>query len=495
MLRCPKCSRTYETDAQKFCTHDGGRLVPVEDTPVDFDPNATVHGNFARFKEMGAMPKPPATPPAPPALSSPPSPVPTPVTPPVADLNKTVMGEPYVIQNPDAPTVADLVSASQDLPGVPAENDDFETQLSMRQEDLAPPPPAPAPPIPGPADEVWLDPPELEPASNFRDEQSFATIMAQPNIVSPEPPTEIPPLPSPDLPVTSESVAPVGGPSANAYASAAQAAKLEAMIQSAPPRKNRRLGLIFAAVTLVLFLFLVAAGVGGYLYWASLQKNQNANQSNSNANTDQTANTNTGNNTNVNSPGNTNTAPPTPPADLETFVNSRASLEGPLAEHYADFSFKYPKSWTLAPVTPTSSNFADVALRTGTNPAAESFAVGWYESKGTVADDRAAFDRMIDEKSAKFALGIFDYRKVSSGETTINSRDGYEFRFQGKMKAVGSPDIWGRMVFLPPGAFGETNGVTLIMYATSLSSSVRSVDDLGVKGELPVILNSFKLGQ
>lgn len=493
MLRCPKCSRTYETDAQKFCTHDGGRLMPVEETPVDFDPNATVHGNFAQFKEMGAMPKPPV---APPVVPSPPTPAPA--APPVPDLNKTVMGEPYVVQNPDAPTVADLVSASQDLLGMPEENDDFETRLSMRQADIAPPPPAPPVPpvpIPGPADEVWLEPPVADTPASFRDEQSFATIMAQPNIVSPEPPPAPAPPPLPDLPVTAESVAPAGGPSASAYASAAQAAKLEAMIHAAPPRKNRRLGLIFAAVTLVLFLFLVAVGVGGYLYWASLQQNQNVNQSNSNANGNQAANTNNGNSANVNTPANANTTPPTPPADLETFVNSRASLDGPLAEHYADFSFKYPKAWTLAPVTPNSSNFADVALRTGTNPAAESFAVGWYESKGTVADDRAAFDRMIDEKGTKFALGIFDYKKVSSGETTINSRGGYEFRFQGKLKAVGSPDIWGRMVFLPPGAFGETNGVTLIMYATSLSSSVRSVDDLGVKGELPVILNSFRLGQ
>ncbi|MEO6390945.1 MAG: hypothetical protein ABIP75_03780 [Pyrinomonadaceae bacterium] len=491
MLRCPKCSRTYETDAQKFCTHDGGRLVPVEETPVDFDPNATVHGNFAQFKEMGAMPKPPAVAPASP--SDLPPPTSTPVAPSVPDLNKTVMGEPYVIQDPDAPTVADLVSASSDLSGSPEENDDFETQLSMRQEDIAPPPSAPVVPIPGPADEVWLDPPVNDTPQSFRDEQSFATIMAQPNIVTPDfTPT---PPPSPDLLITAESVAPAGGPSANAYASAAQAAKLEALVHAAPPRKNRRLGLIFAAVTLVLILFLAAMGVGGYLYWASQQKDQNANQANTNPNSNQTVNTNNGNSTNANTPANTNTSPQTPPADLETFVNSRASLEGPLAEHYADFSFKYPQAWTLAPVTPNSANFADVALKTGSNPAAESFAVGWYESKGTVADDRAAFDRMIDEKGAKFALGIFDYQKVSSGETTINSRGGYEFRFQGKLKAVGSPDIWGRMVFLPPGAFGESNGVTLIMYATSLSSSVRSVDDLGVKGELPVILNSFKLGQ
>src|SRR5437899_162652 len=35
MKRCPKCSRNYPTDTQRFCTHDGGMLVPVEITPTE----------------------------------------------------------------------------------------------------------------------------------------------------------------------------------------------------------------------------------------------------------------------------------------------------------------------------------------------------------------------------------------------------------------------------------------------------------------------------
>src|SRR5216684_1490083 len=30
MKRCPKCNRTYSTEAQRFCTVDGEVLVPVE---------------------------------------------------------------------------------------------------------------------------------------------------------------------------------------------------------------------------------------------------------------------------------------------------------------------------------------------------------------------------------------------------------------------------------------------------------------------------------
>jgi len=30
MKRCPKCNRTYSTDTQKFCTHDGGLLFAID---------------------------------------------------------------------------------------------------------------------------------------------------------------------------------------------------------------------------------------------------------------------------------------------------------------------------------------------------------------------------------------------------------------------------------------------------------------------------------
>ena len=53
-------------------------------------------------------------------------------------------------------------------------------------------------------------------------------------------------------------------------------------------------------------------------------------------------------------------------------------------------------------------------------------------------------------------------------------------------------DIWGRIVLLP--GTGARKGATLLMLASSASSDVHGVEDLGEKGELPIILNSFRLG-
>ena len=85
---------------------------------------------------------------------------------------------------------------------------------------------------------------------------------------------------------------------------------------------------------------------------------------------------------------------------------------------------------------------------------------------------------------------------VSEGETTINGIKGYEFRFQGEAKGTEKGDVmfWGRVVFLPPGVEGKTNGIQLLMLTTSLAPELTSADDVGIKGELPIILDSFRMG-
>jgi len=58
----------------------------------------------------------------------------------------------------------------------------------------------------------------------------------------------------------------------------------------------------------------------------------------------------------------------------------------------------------------------------------------------------------------------------------------------------GDLKLWGRLIFLPP-VNGGKNGITLLMLATSLAPELKSVDDVGVKGELPMMLASFRFGK
>jgi serine/threonine protein kinase len=187
-----------------------------------------------------------------------------------------------------------------------------------------------------------------------------------------------------------------------------------------------------------------------------------------------------------------------PPAGAVQFVNSRDNLDGNLAEHYVDFSFYYPRSWRKDPNAGIAgaTNFARVERSLPPDFTQENFAVGWYSSAGSAEGDRAAFPSLAANLSAQFARGFQEYKKVSEGPTKAGEYDGYEFRFESVSRNTehGDIKIWGRVVFLPP-TDGGKNGVTLLMLATSLAPELRTVDDVGVKGELPMMLESFRFGK
>jgi hypothetical protein len=59
----------------------------------------------------------------------------------------------------------------------------------------------------------------------------------------------------------------------------------------------------------------------------------------------------------------------------------------------------------------------------------------------------------------------------------------------------GDLQVWGRVIFLPTGNEEQTAGATLIMLATSLAPELSGIEDVGQKGEMPVILDSFRFGK
>ena len=190
-----------------------------------------------------------------------------------------------------------------------------------------------------------------------------------------------------------------------------------------------------------------------------------------------------------------------PPANAEKFTNSKTGLDGKLADHYVDFSFYYPGSWKKDPKAGVAgaSNFARVERILSDDAgeyAQENAAISWYQSNGTFESDASVFPERTRELSDQIGKSLPGYKKVSEGETKVNTLKGYEFRFQGVFKNTGKGDLpyWGRAIFLPPGTEGDKSGVTIIMLATSLAADVTSVDDVGAKGESPLILDSFRFG-
>lgn len=189
----------------------------------------------------------------------------------------------------------------------------------------------------------------------------------------------------------------------------------------------------------------------------------------------------------------------TPPSNTTQFVNSSASLDGRLAEHYVDFSFYYPESWKRDPKAgvPGATNFVKVDKILPPDFTQENFAVGWYTSTGTFTGDLENYPARVKQFSDALSKGFPNYKLVSEKPTKVNSMDAYEFRWEGLAKGTDEGDIklWGRVIFLPTGKEGDTTGLTLSMLGTSLAPELSSIEDVGEKGESPVILESFRFGK
>lgn len=386
MKRCPKCSRTFPDESQKFCTVDGGLLIS---DPV-FDPNVTIRATAADM---------------------------TPFEPP-----------------------KDVAATSRELP-----------DLNATIATMANAPTVAFPRTTGPTGSSTGD--------------------------IPPPPPGISTLPG---------------------------------ATTTPPqaRKKSKLPLILGAVAFVLLLG--AVGLAGLFFYVikpridselaaretpAEEPNTNTLAENTNTNT----NTNTDTNTNTNSTTEVTEAPFVPPPGTTKFANATTNLDGKLAEHYIEFTFYYPETWQTDKKAGLagSSNFVKVERLIPPDFTQENFAVGWYNSKGSFEADSPTFPRLVEQLSASLEKNFPEYRKVSEGPTKVNSLDGYEFRFVSLSKGTekGDLQLWGRVIFLPTGIEGHPAGATLSMLTTSLAPELSGVADVGAKGEMPVILESFRFAK
>ena len=125
----------------------------------------------------------------------------------------------------------------------------------------------------------------------------------------------------------------------------------------------------------------------------------------------------------------------------------------------------------------------------------EQMLFSYYDSKGTFKDDRESFPALVKETNEYLKKIVPNYQLVSQGEKTVNNGwRAYEVMFQGETKTTGGEkvQIWGKRLWIPAARVGMKNGYFITMLATSLSPNVKNVDDVGVKGELADILETFE---
>ncbi len=190
-------------------------------------------------------------------------------------------------------------------------------------------------------------------------------------------------------------------------------------------------------------------------------------------------------------------SPPPPreipqPPNTEFFQNSKLELKGDLAKNYRGFSLYYPNDWVK---NPSDSNFIDISKKAESGTPIEQFLVSYYESKGTFSADLKLFPKLVAESNKKLSPLITNYRFISQAEKNINGGwKGYEMKFEGEgMTTKGEKiTLWGRRLFIPAARRGAKSGFVITMLATSLSPTVKKAEDVGLRGDLGSVLNTFE---
>jgi len=306
--------------------------------------------------------------------------------------------------------------------------------------------------------------------------------------------TDLPPTPPPPVPARTINVA----PTPRALPLGVTTAR-----PTPTPRKKSKLPWIIAGI--LLLLLLGGASLAAVFFFVIKPRLDEFTQSRV---TTEAPARNTRDTPNANSESKpaeaTKTEPDTfvPPADATRFTNSKANLDGKLAEHYVDFSFYYPQSWQTDPKAgvPGASNFVQI-LKTvkdekGVEVTPESVAVAWYNSNGTYDGDISIFPARVTALGTQLSKSLPNYKKVAEGPTMVNSLKAYDFHFTGVFKDAGEElPYWGRVIFIPPGKESEKNGVTIIMLVTARGTDVHNEKEVGVKGEMPLVLESFRFNR
>lgn len=190
-------------------------------------------------------------------------------------------------------------------------------------------------------------------------------------------------------------------------------------------------------------------------------------------------------------------SPPLPrtisqPPNSVYFQNKKEDLKGDTAKNFLGFSLYYPKDWKQ---NDAKGKFLDISNDAPSGTPIEQMLVSYYDSKGTFNADAANFPSLVKETNATLKKIVPNYEMVSAGKKTVNNGwQAYEVKFKGAGKTKNGETItlWGRRLFIPAGLRGMKNGYVITMLATSLSPDVKTIDDVGVKGELANILETFE---
>lgn len=176
------------------------------------------------------------------------------------------------------------------------------------------------------------------------------------------------------------------------------------------------------------------------------------------------------------------------------YTASEAGLNDELAPHFVPFSFRYPDDWTVVERGDSvgGKNFVKVE-KSDNGFTAENFAVGYMYATPGHESDPALIRQLLQQFEQQFSSQFSGFRRVGDDHLEVGGHEATGFRFTSTVQTQehGEVQVFGRVLVVP---VGDGKGLSIIMLGTPVGSELKSVDDLGVKGGIPVILRTFRIG-
>jgi hypothetical protein len=182
---------------------------------------------------------------------------------------------------------------------------------------------------------------------------------------------------------------------------------------------------------------------------------------------------------------------PAKPLRVEFFSNS-PEVAGDLKAHFFDCLFAYPAAWTKGPNSGQGQTFIDLKLRpAGSDTSAETFALSYWSLPPGCSEEES-IETLAKAVSASFQKSTRNFRAVSAKQIELNGADLYELKFAAENQ-TGRP-LWGRVLFSRLQNNQQHDAPVIYMTATDLAPQVQGPDDVGVKGELAILLATLRWG-
>ena len=172
---------------------------------------------------------------------------------------------------------------------------------------------------------------------------------------------------------------------------------------------------------------------------------------------------------------------------MNTFVATESNIPAGLRDKFVAFQFDYPSSFEIEPSTQNFVKVSESTTEGGGEYTLENFAVGYVTMPTANADNNALYPQLLSQLSSQFASQFSDYREIAQIPETVAGNRGRAMTFQAKLNVT---PLFGKVILVREP--DNTRGVCLIMLATPKDPAVKSVADVGVKGDLAQILASFK---